>query len=87
MRNQGGGWPAVGLGNRRGNPVLWATGLQEGTIVGDLDSREDRVTLTPTEARAGRIVKGGAVLRVLVVSLVLAVAVLLVAYLLLARSG
>jgi hypothetical protein len=60
---------------------------KKGPIVTDPNSPEDRVTVTPTEARAARIVKGGAVLRVLVVSLVLAVVVLLAAYLILARSG
>jgi hypothetical protein len=55
--------------------------------VSDLNSPEDRVTVTTTEARAGRIVKRGAVLRVLVVSLALAIVVLLVAYLVLARSS
>lgn len=42
-----------------------------------------RPTATATEARAGRIVNRGAVLRVLVISVILAVAVLLVTYLIL----
>jgi hypothetical protein len=56
-------------------------------MVSDTNPPEDRVILTPTEARAGRIVKHGAILRILVVSLVLVVAAMLAAYLLLAPSG
>jgi hypothetical protein len=55
--------------------------------VSDTNPPEDRAILTPTEARAGRIVKRGAMLRVLVVSLVLAVAAMFAAYLLIASSG
>lgn len=42
---------------------------------------DDRTTLGPTDARAGQIIKGGAMRRVLVVSLMLAVAALFVSYL------
>ena len=47
-------------------------------------SEEDRIVATTTEARAGRVVRGGAVARVLLISTVLAVAALLLTYLLLA---
>jgi hypothetical protein len=56
-------------------------------MVSDPNSSEDRVVLTPTEARAGRIVKRGVMVRVLVISLVVAVAAMFAAYLLLAPSG
>ena len=49
-------------------------------------SPEDETVVTATEARAGRIVKGGSVLRVLVISVILAVVVLLVGYLILRGS-
>ena len=45
-----------------------------------IEPPEDQ-TVTATEARAGRIVKGGLVLRVLVISVILAAAVLLAGYL------
>jgi hypothetical protein len=48
-----------------------------------IKSSDAPTTVTATEARAGRIVKGGAVLRLLVISAILAAAALLVTYLIL----
>jgi hypothetical protein len=44
------------------------------------DNPRSRPELTATAARAGRIVKGGAVLRILLVSIVLAVVGMAIAY-------
>ena len=46
-------------------------------------SPDDRTTITVTEARAARVVNRGAMLRVLVISVVLALVLMFVSYLLL----